>query len=157
MKDIVKQFIESISKLTPEEFKKFWDEIEFRIGTDYPVFNAKTNCFEYKINNTETLEKAIEENYWNTITIYEDSNNTDITYIKELINTSFINGVKFIQKWTYIEEELPNYYQIVLADNGEYMAVVARVSDGDEDFYPICGTDVIMSPDPIKWRLIELK
>ena len=37
------------------------------------------------------------------------------------------------------------------------MAVVARVSDGDEDFYPICGTDFIMSPDPIKWRPIELK
>ena len=114
MKDIVKQFKESISKLTTEEFKKIWDEIEAEIGTDYPVFNAKTNCFEYKINNTETLEKAIEENYWNTITLCEDSNNTDITYVKELINTSFINGVRFAQKWTYIEEELPNYYQTVL-------------------------------------------
>lgn len=157
MKDIVKQFKESISKLTPEEFKKIWDEIEAEIGTDYPVFNAKTNYFEYKINNTETLEKAIEENYWNTITICEDSNNTDITYIKELINTSFINGVRFAQKWTYIKEELPNYYQTVLADNGEYMAVVARVSDGDDEYYSIYGTDIIMSPDPIKWRQIQLK
>ena len=41
MKDIVKQFKESISKLTPEEFKIIWDEIEAEIGTDYPVFNAK--------------------------------------------------------------------------------------------------------------------
>ena len=52
---------------------------------------------------------------------------------------------------------MPNYYQIVLADNDKYMAIVARVSNGDEDFYPICGTDIIMSPDPIKWRPIELK
>ena len=156
MKDIVKQFKESISKLTPEEFKKIWDEIEAKIGTDYPVFNAKTNCFEYKINNTETLEKAIEENYWNTITICENSNNTDIEYVKELINTSFINGVEFAQRWISIEDELPEYYQRVLADNGEYMSVVARVSDGDEDFYSICGTDFYMFPNPIKWRLINM-
>ena len=110
-----------------------------------------------KLTPTETFEKAIEENYWNTITACEDSNNADIKYVKELINTSFINGVKFAQKWTYIEEELPNYYQTILADNGKYIAVVVRVSDGDEDFYPICGTNVIMSPDPIKWRPIELK
>ena len=70
---------------------------------------------------------------------------------------AFKAGVQLAQKWTYIEEELPNYYQIILADNGKYMAVVARVSDGDEDSYIICGTDIIMNPDPIKWRPIELK
>ena len=107
MKNIVKQFKESISKLTPEELKKIWDEIETEIGTNYPVFNAKTNCFEYKINNTETLEKAIEENYWNTITACEDSNNTNIKYVKELINTSFINGIKFAQRWISVDDELP--------------------------------------------------
>ena len=89
MKNIVKQFKESLSELTPEE----------------------------------TLEK----------------------------------GIKFAQSWVDINKESPQYYQTVLADNGKYMAVVARVSDGDEDFYPICGTDIIMSPDPIKWRPIELK
>lgn len=156
MNNIVKQFKKHISEITPEEFKKIWDEIEAEIGTDYPTFNTKTNCFEYKINNTE-LEKVIEENYWNTITICENSNNTNITYVKELINTSFINGIKFAQKWIDIEEEEPEYYQRVLADNGEYMAVVARVSDGDEDSYPIVGTDFNMYPDPIKWRPIELK
>lgn len=107
MKDIVKQFKESISKLTQEELKKIWVEI----GTDYPVFNAKT------------LE----------------------------------NGVEFTQKWIDINKESPQYYQTVLADNGKYIAVVARVSDGDEEYYPICGTNVIMSPNPIKWRPIELK
>ena len=107
MKDIVKQFKEFISKLTPEEFKKIWDEI----GTDYPVFNTKT------------LEA----------------------------------GVEFAQKWVDINKESPQYYQTVLADNGEYMAVVSRVSDGDEDLYPIRGTDFYMYPNPIKWRLIELK
>lgn len=70
---------------------------------------------------------------------------------------SFYEGVKFAQKWISIEDELPQYYQRVLADNGEYMSIVARVSDGDEDFYIICGTDIIMNPDPIKWRPIELK
>ena len=123
MENIVKQFKESISKLISEEFKKIWDEIEAEIGTDYPVFNAKTNCFEYKINNTETIE----------------------------------NGVKFAQKWIDINKESPQYYQNVLADNGEYITVVAKVSDGNEDFYPICGTHVCMYPDPIKWRPIELK
>lgn len=159
MKDIVKQFKESISKLTPEEFKKIWNEIKWcsQSEIDYPVFNTQTNYFEYKINNTETLEKVIEKNCWNTITACEDSDNTNIKYVEELINTSFINGINFAQRWTYIEDELPQYYQNVLADNGEYMAVVARVSDGDEDFYPICGTHVYMYPDPIKWKFVTLK
>lgn len=117
MKDIIKEFKKSISKLTSEEYKKIWDEIESEIGTDYPVFNAKTNCFEYKLEN----------------------------------------GVKFTQSWVDINKESPQYYQIVLADNGEYMAVVAKVSDGDEEYYPICGTDIIMSPNPIKWRPIDEK
>ena len=70
---------------------------------------------------------------------------------------SFYEGVKFAQKWISIEDELPQYYQPILADNGEYITVITRVSDGDEDFYPICGTNIIMNPDPIKWRPIELK
>ena len=70
---------------------------------------------------------------------------------------AFKAGVEFAQKWISIEDELPQYYQTVLDDNGEYITVIARVSDGDEDFYPICGTHVYMSPDPIKWRPIELK
>ena len=107
MKDIVKQFKESISKLTPEEFKKIWDEVE----ADYPYL----------------IQKHIE------------------------------NGVEFTQKWVDINKESPQYYQTVLADNGKYLAVVARVSDGDEDFYSICGTNVYMYPDPIKWRPVEMK
>lgn len=83
-------------------------------------------------------------------------NTTSITFPEEAVKKAFKAGVEFTQKWIYIEEELPNYYQIVLADNGKYMAVVARVSDGDEDFYPICGTNVYMSPDPIKWWPIKL-
>jgi len=70
---------------------------------------------------------------------------------------AFGAGVEFAQRWISVDDELPNYYQIVLADNGKYMAVVARVSDGDEEYYSIYGTDIIMSPDPIKWRPIELK
>ena len=70
---------------------------------------------------------------------------------------SFKEGVELAQRWISIEDESPQYYQTVLADNGKYMAVVAKVSDGDEDFFPICGTNVYMSPDPIKWRQIELK
>ena len=66
-------------------------------------------------------------------------------------------GINFAQKWLDIHKEEPEYYQPILADNGKYMAVVARVSDGDEDFYPICGTHVYMNPDPIKWRPIKLK
>ena len=80
---------------------------------------------------------------------------TDREYIQA--KQDFKAGVEFAQKWVNINKESPQYYQTVLADNGKYMAVVARVSDGDEDFYPICGTDIIMSPDPIKWRPIELK
>ena len=70
---------------------------------------------------------------------------------------AFKEGINFAQKWLDIHKEEPEYYQPILADNGEYIAVVARVSDGDEDFYPICGTDFYMNPDPIKWRPIELK
>ena len=74
-----------------------------------------------------------------------------------IAKASFYEGVNFAQKWLDIDKEIPDYYQPILADNGKYMAVVARVSDGDEDYYIICGTDIIMNPDPIKWRPIELK
>ena len=147
MKDIVKQFKESISKLTPEEFKKVWDGIEAEIGTDYPIFNAKTNYFEYKLNNKETIEDSA----------LDYVNSTSITFHEDAVKKAFKAGVEFAQRWISVDDELPNYYQIVLADNDKYMAIVARVSDGDEEYYPICGTDVIMSPDPIKWRPIELK
>ena len=70
---------------------------------------------------------------------------------------AFKAGINFAQKWLDIHKEEPEYYQPILADNGKYMSVVARVSDGDEDSYIICGTDIIMNPDPIKWRPIELK
>ena len=84
-------------------------------------------------------------------------NSTSITFPEEAVKKAFKAGAEFTQRWISVDDELPNYYQIVLADNGKYMAVVARVSDGDEDFYPICGTNVYMSPDPIKWWSIELK
>ena len=70
---------------------------------------------------------------------------------------AFKEGINFAQKWLDIHKEEPEYYQPILADNGEYMAVVAKVSDGNEEYYPIYGTDIIMSPNPIKWRPIELK
>lgn len=83
-------------------------------------------------------------------------NSTSITFPEEAVKKAFKAGAElFAQKWISIEDELPQYYQTVLADNGKYMAVVARVSDGDEDDYSICGTDFYMSPDPIKWRPIE--
>ena len=68
-------------------------------------------------------------------------------------------NVKNLQhnKWLDIHKEEPEYYQPILADNGECIAVVARVSDGDEDSYIVCGTDFYMNPDPIKWKPIELK
>ena len=80
-----------------------------------------------------------------------------ITFPEDAVKKAFIAGIEFAQKWISIEDELPQYYQPILADNGEYIAVVARVSDGDEDSYIICGTNVYMDPDPIKWRFIELK
>ena len=103
------------------------------------------------------LKEVVKENYRETIKSCEKSKNCGIEYVEELINKSFENGVEFAQRWISVDDELPQYYQTVLADNGEYMAVVAKVSDGDEDSYVICGTDIIMSPDPIKWRPIELK
>ena len=84
-------------------------------------------------------------------------NSTSIIFPEEAVKKAFTAGVEFAQRWIDINKESPQYYQNVLADNGEYITVVARVSDGDEDFYPICGTHVYMSPDPIKWRPIELK
>lgn len=77
----------------------------------------------------------------------------------EIIKTkdAFKADAEFTQDWLDIDKEIPEYYQPILADNGEYITVITRVSDGDEDFYPICGTHVCMYPDPIKWRPIELK
>ena len=147
MKDIVKQFQESMSRISDEEFLKVWDEIEAEIGTDYPIFNAKTKCFEYKINNTETIEDSA----------LDYVNSTSITFPEDAVKKAFKAGVEFAQRWISVDDELPNYYQIVLADNDKYMAIVARVSNGDEEYYSIYGTDFIMSPDPIKWRPIELK
>ena len=99
MKEIVKQFKKSLSELTPEEFKKVWDEIEAEIGTDYPVFNAKTKCFEYKINNTETLEQAAED-YANSFEYNDYTIETE---------AAFKAGVEFAQRWISIEDELPNF------------------------------------------------
>jgi hypothetical protein len=84
-------------------------------------------------------------------------NFSSITFPEEAVKKAFKKGVEIAQRWLDIHKEEPEYYQPILADNGEYIAVVARVSDGDEDFYPICGTHVYMNPDPIKWRPIELK
>ena len=84
-------------------------------------------------------------------------NNYTIIFPDSAVKKAFKEGINFAQKWLDIHKEEPEYYQIILADNGEYMAVVARVSDGDEDSYIICGTDFYMNPDPIKWRPIELK
>ncbi|MCK9477267.1 MAG: hypothetical protein M0R46_15225 [Candidatus Muirbacterium halophilum] len=84
-------------------------------------------------------------------------NSTWITFPEEAVKKAFKAGAEIVQKWISIEDESPQYYQSVLADNGEYKAVVARVSDGNDEYYSICGTDIIMSPDPIKWRPIELK
>ena len=83
-------------------------------------------------------------------------NSTWITFPEEAVKKAFKAGAEIVQKWVDINKESPQYYQSVLADNGKYMAVVARVSDGDEDFYPICGTNVYMSPGPIKWWPIKL-
>ena len=97
MKDIVKQFKESISKLTTEEFKKVWDEIEAEIGTDYPIFNAKTKCFEYKINNTETIEDSA----------LDYVNSTSITFPEDAVKKAFKSGVEFAQRWISVDDELP--------------------------------------------------
>ena len=91
---------------------------------------------------------------------------SDYPYHKQSSYDGFKAGVEFAHQWFDIHKahqwfdihkEEPEYYQVVLADNEEYMAVVARVSDGNEDYYSICGTDFYMNPNPIKWRLIEPK
>ena len=110
------------------------------------------------------IEEAIEDIKKHLIALCEAPNYEEANYatgyiaaIDEKTSELFKAGVEFAQKWISIEDELPQYYQTVLADNGEYITVIARVSDGNEDFYPICGTHVCMYPDPIKWRSIELK
>lgn len=90
-------------------------------------------------------------------TTNEYINNHTIIFPESAVKKAFKAGVEFAHHWLDIHKEEPEYYQPILADNGEYIAVVARVSDGNEDFYPICGTHVYMNPDPIKWRSIELK
>ena len=84
----------------------------------------KQNCFEYKINNTETIEQAAED-YANSFEYNDYTIETE---------AAFKAGVEFAQRWISVDDELPNYYQIVLADNDKYMAIVARVSNGDEEF-----------------------
>ena len=112
----------------------------------------------------KTIEQAIEDIKAHLIDLCEAPNYEEDNYnagyiaaIDENTSELFKAGVEFAQRWISIEDELPQYYQTVLADNGKYITVIARVSDGDEDFYPIQGTDVIMTPKPIKWRPIELK
>ena len=112
----------------------------------------------------KTIEEAIEDIKKHLIDLCEAPNYKEDNYaagyiaaIDEKTSELFKAGVEFAQRWISIEDELPQYYQTVLADNGEYMAVVAKVSDGNEEYYPIYGTDIIMSPNPIKWRPIELK
>jgi hypothetical protein len=95
----------------------------------------------------QTIEEATNEYVDNHMIIFPES----------AVKKAFKAGIHFTQKWFDINKEEPEYYQPILADNGKSMAVVARVSDGDEDCYTICGTDIIMNPDPIKWRPIELK
>ena len=95
----------------------------------------------------QTIEEATNEYVNNCTIIFPDS----------AVKKAFKAGVNFAQKWLDIHKEEPEYYQVVLADNGEYMAVVAKVSDGNEDDYSICGTNFYMFPDPIRWKPIELK
>ena len=110
MKDIVEQFKKSISKLTPEEFKKVWDEIETEIGTDYPVFNAKTNCFEYKLNNIEAISqnKADYLEIVNNVVINcttEKSANTVLTILLKTLNGKLIkSSLPTFNLWYYYKE-----------------------------------------------------
>lgn len=112
MKDIVKQFKESISKLTPEEFKEIWDEIEAEIGTDYPIFNAKTKCFEYKINNTETIEDSA----------LDYVNSTSITFPEDAVKKAFKAGVEFAQSWVDI-----NNIEVINQNKDDYLEIVSNV------------------------------
>ena len=63
---------------------------------------------------------------------------------------------EFAQDWIDINKEIPEYYQPILADNGIIVAVVARVSDGENEYYPISDTNEIMNPQPIKWKKINI-
>jgi len=79
---------------------------------------------------------------------------TDSEYIQA--KQDFKAGVEFAQMWVDINKEIPEYYQPILANNGIFMAVVARVSDGENEYYPISDTNEIMNPQPIKWRKINI-
>lgn len=110
----------------------------------------------------KTIEEVIEDIKKHLIGLceapnYEEDNYTAgyIAAIDEKTSEIFKEGVEFAQRWIDINKESPQYYQTVLADNGEYIAVVAKVSDVNEEYYPIYGTDIIMSPNPIKWRPIN--
>ena len=115
MKDIVKQFKEfkkSLSELTPEEFKKVWGEIEVEIGTDYPVFNAKTNYFEYKLNNKETIEDSA----------LDYVNSTSITFLEDAVKKAFKAGVEFAQKQIDI-----NNIELINQNKDDYLKTVGNV------------------------------
>ena len=159
MKDIVKQFKESISKLTTEEFKKVWDEIEAEIGTDYPIFNAKTKCFEYKINNTETIEDSA----------LDYVNSTSITFPEDAVKKAFKSGVEFAQQWISVKDKLPITYKtgdwdgkrsdlvICTLDNAKYC--IARLYSGKIDGFEY--NDWVDEDDDVSykvthWRYLEL-
>lgn len=55
----------------------------------------------------ETIKEATKENYRKTIKSCDGSKNSGIQYVEELISTSFINGIKFAQRWISVDDELP--------------------------------------------------
>ena len=133
MKDIVKQFKQfkkSLSRLTPEEFKEIWGEIEAEIGTDYSIFNDKTNCFEYEINNTEAINQN-KDDYLEIVSnvvincTTEKSANAVLTILLKILNGKLIkSSLPTFNLWYYYKENTCYYVndksEIIIRDKIEF-------------------------------------
>ena len=144
MKDIVKQFKKSLSELTPEEFKKVWDEIEAEIGTDYPIFNSKTNCFEYEINNTEVINQN-KDDYLKIVSnvvincTTEKSANAVLTILLKTLNGKLIkSSLPTFNLWYYYKENTCYYVN----DKSEIM-IGNKIEFDKENYIIITGEEFI--------------
>ena len=136
--------------------------LAFQNDLNYIYAICKSSNGELEIVSIENLQIIDESNQLSKdiqaqLILFKEQCEINAMLACNMQQETFKEDINFAQKWLDIHKEEPEYYQPILADNGKYMAVVARVSDGDEDFYPICGTHVYMNPDPIKWRPIKLK
>jgi hypothetical protein len=134
--------------------------LEFRqaIGTDLADFNSGAiwafNSIREKIKTTSTpskisiweIEKKAEEFYKSRTGGLSVKVNPLIENRMPDIIADFAKSILASDAgWVSVEKEVPEYYKSVLAmSSNESQAVVHRVSDGDNQYYIITGTDEIL-------------